>query len=243
MCLVVGPGVVGSFEVADCRTGRRVVGSGSFGGNYALPALGADRLDDHSEQPRSILAVAFDGLLLRPGTLSYCVIADLVGTVVTFVLLGRKRLAGTEEQAAVRVSPVTVPWMILLWGLSGMCMSAQAVGTFLEPGQSSAYMWGSSLAMVVLLARPWRWGASHWSPYREEVLIGVLWGLFYALGPVMFLQALVELPAAVVYPLAVAGPAVLMVPIGALIYQQPMGKYGLIGTLLGICSILAIAFG
>ena len=49
--------------------------------------------------------------------------------------------------------------------------------------------------------------------------------------------------AAVVYPVAVAGPAVLMVPIGALIYRQPMGKYGLIGALLGICSILAIALG
>ena len=187
--------------------------------------------------------LAFDGLLLRPRILSYCVIAGLVGTVVTFVLLGRRRLSGTEEQAAVRVSPVAVPWMILLWGLSGMCMSAQTVGTFLEPGQSSTYMWGSSLAMVALLARPWRWGAPHWYPYREEVLIGVLWGLFYTLGPVMFLQALVVLPAAMVYPVAVAGPAVLMVPIGALIYQQPMGRYGLIGAMLGICSILAIAFG
>lgn len=187
--------------------------------------------------------VAIDGLALRPRALSYCVVAGLAGTVATFVLLGRRRSAGTEEQVAVRAGPSAVPWMILLWGLSGMCMSAQAVGTFLEPGRSSAYMWGSSLAMVVLLARPWRWGASHWHPRRDEVLTGILWGLFYTLGPVMFLQALVVLPAAVVYPVAVAGPAVLMVPIGALIYKQPMGIYGLTAAMLGICSMVAIALG
>lgn len=217
----------GAFAVAAILVTVRCLRMGSIASTAVVNNLGL------------FWPVAVDSLLLRPKGLSLIAISGLVGMAATFVLLGYRAGGGSSSDASLSF----LPWLLLLWCLSGMCMSAQAVATFVEPGKATAYMYGSSLTMAGLLAMPWQWPTSRWRPRSSEVVVGAAWGLFYTLGPLMFLQALISLPAVVVYPVAVAGPAVLISLIGPLVYRERLGRYGVAGVSLGIVSLVALAVG
>ena len=164
--------------------------------------------------------------------------AGFLATLFALVLMGW----GRSGQAG--AAPVTRRWA--LWALAGWAFSALSMGCQLL---SSRYAPQAPLRLRRLheprcLRHPWRLSLlarPGGRPRSEELIAGGVTGLMMVLGIPLTLVLLTRIPAAIVFPVTVAGPAVLMLLIGHSLLHERLSPLGWAASVSGVAGIILLS--
>jgi drug/metabolite transporter (DMT)-like permease len=131
-------------------------------------------------------------------------------------------------------------WAVIGWVFSGISMGSQFLSSRYAPQAPFAFpLFMSLVALAILSAvslvkRNGRFR-------REEVIAGGLTGLMMIFGIPATLILLTRMSAAIVFPVTVAGPAVLMLLVGHFIFKEHLSRTGWIASLLGVSGIVLLS--
>ncbi|MCE9616030.1 MAG: EamA family transporter [Lentisphaerae bacterium] len=163
-----------------------------------------------------------------------------VGLLATFLALV---LMGWGHQAQAGVAPVTrrwALWVVVGWGFSALSMGSQFLSSHYAPEAPFAFVVSMSVvAFVILSAVSAAKGHRHLR--REEVIAGGVTGLMMVFGIPVTLILLTRLSAAVVFPVTVAGPAVLMLLIGHALLKERLSPMGWTASVLGVAGLVLLS--
>jgi drug/metabolite transporter (DMT)-like permease len=185
--------------------------------------------------------VLYDVLVLRPSGLpDWRILVGALGTCAALVLLG----AGQRDPAQA-ATPVPKSWlpMVLIGGaFSGLSFITQTYVGRMHPGHGFAYLaigsFESALVLAVMIARQPR----PWKRPRERAA-GLTIGAISGVGMLVTLAAFRHFSSAVVLPVTVVTPVVLVLLIGHFIYHERLGRLQAGGSVVGIGSLLLLTFG
>ena len=161
----------------------------------------------------------------------------LAAAVVALVLMGWGHAGGEG------IAPATkrwAMWAIIGWVFSGISMGSQFLSSHYAPQAPFAFVVVMSvvalaiLTVVALIKHSGRFR-------REEVIAGGLTGLMMIFGIPVTLILLTRMSAAIVFPVTVAGPAVLMLLIGHFLLKERLSPAGWMASLLGVAGIVLLS--
>ena len=160
-----------------------------------------------------------------------------------FVLFGHSKTAAGRHPSA--NNPFSARWLVLVlvaWVLAGVSMTAQYVSTRLPDTRANqvAFVFCFSVtAALILLPAIARHGRQWFR--RVEAVGGVANGIVLAAVGVLTLTALKRVPPGIVFPFTVAGPVVLVLLLGQVIYQERLDRAAWLACTLGVFGLVALA--
>jgi len=198
--------------------------------------------------PASLTVTANNLALLWPVTIGmiwfpvgesarYQELLGVTASVAALVLMAWSR--PTRGQASV-VSSQWVWWALAAWMLAGIANSALYLSSQYAPDDPLAFLICGTVEGTVLLgvrAAVRRQGFAT----RIECVAGGINGLIMAALLPLSLELMTRMSAAVVWPITVASPMVLMLLIGQLFLGERLTRAGWASGLLGIVGVIILA--
>jgi drug/metabolite transporter (DMT)-like permease len=163
--------------------------------------------------------------------------AGLIITIIALVLMGRGRAA---RRGAAPMTKRWAWWALTGWMFSGISMGCQFLSSQYAPQAPFAFvvlMSLVSLAILTTITLVKRNGRFR----KEEVIAGGLTGLMMVFGIPATIILLTRMSAAIVFPVTVAGPAILMLLIGHFILKERLSVAGWAASLAGIAGIVLLS--
>ena len=163
-----------------------------------------------------------------------------IGLAATLLALALMGWGHGRNPGAAPVSRRWAMWAVIGWVFSGISMSSQFLSSRYAPRAPFAFPLFMSLVALAILAAVAlvkRGGRFR----REEVVAGGLTGLMMIFGIPATLILLTRMSAAIVFPVTVAGPAVLMLLVGHFILKEHLSRTGWIASLLGVAGIILLS--
>jgi drug/metabolite transporter (DMT)-like permease len=173
----------------------------------------------------------------RPVTLNLAL--GLAGVVGSLVLFGcGLRGDGSERVASAR----WFAWALAGWVLSGVSMTSQAVCAVWYPNAPFGTVLAFSAAAAALLAPFAPTERRAWIS-RPETPAGIVGGAVNTVGVAATLAALRELPPQIVFPVAIAGPMVIVQVLAAVALGERPGALGWLACAVGAAGIALLVAG
>jgi drug/metabolite transporter (DMT)-like permease len=161
----------------------------------------------------------------------------LAATLLALVLMG---WGHGRNPGAAPVSRRWAMWAVIGWVFSGISMGSQFLSSRYAPQAPFAFPLFMSLVALAILSAV-SLVKRHGRFRREEVIAGGLTGLMMIFGIPATLILLTRMSAAIVFPVTVAGPAVLMLLVGHFIFKEHLSRTGWIASLLGVSGIVLLS--
>jgi drug/metabolite transporter (DMT)-like permease len=187
-----------------------------------------------------VCGVLYDVMYLRPmGMPDWRVIVGAVGTCLALVLIGR----GSREPSMKKIVPRAWLPMVLIGGaFSGLSFITQTYMGRVQPAHSFAYLaigsfFSALLLLPTLLREPVLWTRS------RERLAGITIGAVSSTGMLVTLAAFKYFSSAVVLPVTVVTPVVLVLLIGQVVYKEKLSRLEAAGSVTAVLSLLLLTLG
>ena len=166
-------------------------------------------------------------------------VSQWVGLALTLVSLVLVGFLQRDPGAKTTINPKWVTWVFAGWVLSGISMNSQFLNSRYAPHAPFAYLtalYGISLLLFVIILLVKR----QLRLTRTEWLAGACVGFLITLSLPATLWALLRLSAAIVYPITVAGPILLMLIISHFAMKERLGYLGWAAGLLGVGGVVLL---
>ncbi len=95
---------------------------------------------------------------------------------------------------------------------------------------------GAMFALVMMVRSKSR-------PALQDIVAGLVMGTTSLVGEIGILRALQDLPGSVVYSGVIAGEIASVGAIGAVVFRERIGVYGVLGILAGVASVVLLTIG
>lgn len=173
----------------------------------------------------------------RGQALSPLALAGVISTVLALVLVGWNR---SKKEGSARLTGEWAKWVLIGWLSAGINMSSQLLQSQYAPDHPFVYMavfYGTALTILLVISLIKRNGRLR----REEVIAGTSTGIMVAgLLPLMEIL-LTRMSAAIVFPVAVAGPAALTLLMGHFMFRERLSAAGWAASMLGVTGIILLS--
>jgi drug/metabolite transporter (DMT)-like permease len=179
------------------------------------------------------LSLACAGGTARPSAFVY---AGLVATVASLVCMAFNRADGAEARRAGR------QWFKLVflgWVLSGLSLTCQFLASARAPGMGFQFTCIVYTGVAFLLALRLLFMRVA-AVAKEEVLAGLFNGVSFVVAVPLTQVLLARISAAIVFPVAVASPIVIMLLVGHFIYRERLNAAGWVASVLGVVGIVLL---
>ena len=158
-------------------------------------------------------------------------------TLLTLVLTGVNRSRGEAT------APITARWASLAlvgWALSGISMTSQFLDSRLAPNTHYAYLLAmNATALVICLAVL---AVKRGGPLtRVEITAGLGNGALNIVAIPLSIWLAGRMDPAVLFPVAVAGPVILMLLIGHFVLKERLNPLGWTASALGLAGIMLLS--
>lgn len=163
-----------------------------------------------------------------------------IGGGVTILALGLVAWNRSNDQGTTPITARWARWVLVGWAFSVVSMTMQFLSSQYAPAAPYAYVTGSyAVAFIVLgvVALVKRNGALR----PEEWLAGIGTGIMVGIFLPVTLLLLTRMAAAIVFPVTVAGPVVLMLLIGHFLLHERLNPAGWAASLLGLCGLILLS--
>jgi drug/metabolite transporter (DMT)-like permease len=163
--------------------------------------------------------------------------AGMAAAVGALLLMGWSH---AEDSGARPMTRHWAKWAIIGWVFSGISMGSQFLSSHYAPEAPFGYtasMFAVSWVILAIVMRVKRGGRLR----REELIAGGVTGLMMTGMLPLTIVLLTRMSAAVVYPVTVAGPAVLMLLVGHLVFKERLSALGWVASVLGVIGIVLLS--
>lgn len=158
-------------------------------------------------------------------------------TLLALALTGANR---NQDEAVTPITARWAGWALAGWVFAGISMSSQFLDSKLAPGTPYAFllgMFGTALVICLGIALVKR----SLPPTRVEVLAGLGNAAINVFGITLTIYLLDKLPAAIVMPVTVAAPVILMLLIGHFVMKERLNPLGWTASALGLAGIVCLS--
>lgn len=186
-------------------------------------------------------AVLLGSLWLKPQPLSGQLVLGLGLVSLAISVMGFGSSQGNTS-GGLRVSTMSLRWFVwalLGWVLAGISMTAQFAAGISVPNDPAAVVFAASVAAVALLVLPAFHGGS-WRSWRE-LIAGSASGMLMVVIGISTLTVLRSTGPEIVFPVTTAMPAVLILVLGYLLYDEHLGLKGMLACVFGIAGVTILS--
>lgn len=162
------------------------------------------------------------------------------GLLATVLALGLMGWGHSDRAGAAAVTKRWALWVVVGWAFSALSMGNQFLSSHYAPEAPFAFTVAMSVvAFAILGAVTLVRGGGR--TRREELVAGGVTGLMMVLGIPVTLTLLTRMSAAIVFPVTVAGPAVLMLLVGHSVLNERLSGIGWVASVSGVAGIILLS--
>ncbi|NJD02665.1 MAG: hypothetical protein FIA99_08735 [Ruminiclostridium sp.] len=179
------------------------------------------------------------GLIWFPNgkNISFILLFGIFIIILSMVLMSR---SGISKESAVSITPKWARFAFLGWIFSGIGMVSSLVSSQMAPGNVFAYMvTGYLLSFLIMFVINLYKGIT--LPSKFEIIAGLNGGVYmvYAIPLNYFLLG--RIPPAILYPILVSTPIILMMLTGHFLLNEKLSKTGWLAVLLAVVGIAVLS--
>ena len=172
---------------------------------------------------------------------STIVISGIAVTLSSLILMVWSR-SDSKKDTKNPISGRWVIWVFAGWAFSCLSLTCQFLASQYEPDHPYAFLISAfAVSFVILVIVSLLKG--NISPRREEIIAGAYTGCVSGISMPIIFFLLNQMHAAIVYPVTVASPIVLVMLIGRYFLKESVNKVGWIASILAVFGIILITTG
>ena len=226
----VGAVIGFAFAIGYCVIILHCMQIGPFGPTVAMNNMGI------------VWPVVLGALWLKPHPINELFIIALIMVGLSLFFFGLSHSGSSNIRQTRGVSARWIWLAFLGWIFSGISMTGQLVASIYTPDSYFAILFAfeftATLILATLVLRPGR----AWFN-RKELMGGIINGTLTVIIGSATLIALKYAAPELVFPLTVAGPMILVLVLGRLLYREHLNIFSWAACLVGVLGLIGLSLG